>query len=142
MASEVLSWFHLLREPPPSSWIPTIAFVFRCLSYALIAPIVFLVALDIVAYVIARTIGAPSHPPPPVVLVTSESDDANNSAGAPPSTIPDFPSTYNASPSSGEANELSGVGLFSPPATRPSSPTADRKLRSRGNSALIAGKGA
>jgi len=106
--------------------------VFRCLSYALIAPIIFLVALDIVAYVIARTIGAPSHPPPPVVHVTSETNQAKDSAGGGSSTaiIPDFPMTYNAA--SGEANELSGVGQFSPPITRPSSPTHDRKLRQRG----------
>jgi hypothetical protein len=41
----------------PGSWVASIAFTFRVLSISCIAPVAFLILLDVTSYVIARTLG-------------------------------------------------------------------------------------
>ncbi|EIN11747.1 hypothetical protein PUNSTDRAFT_131902 [Punctularia strigosozonata HHB-11173 SS5] len=131
----------------PQSWVASVAHAFRILAFVLIAPFAILTMLDVTSYVIARTLGviettkastsdkAEMHETSvPTLLV---SDESNNSTaldtGTPPASRPGSTDHdgHNATDpntlffNSGE--KLSGVGVFSPAASRPASPTVERK---------------
>ncbi|KAJ7091191.1 hypothetical protein C8R44DRAFT_891591 [Mycena epipterygia] len=141
----------------PNSWVSRIAYTSRVLAILLILPILVLTLLDIASYGIARTLGVIDdvkastsdketiHNKIPLVQIyeagtpssATESDqdtlldrsqsNFGSSATLPPLSIftPSHPRAYFTS----EENslKLSGVGVFSPAASRPPSPTITRR---------------
>ncbi|KAI0055162.1 hypothetical protein BV25DRAFT_1843152 [Artomyces pyxidatus] len=91
------------------SWVASTASTFRVLAILTILPGILLTLLDVTSYVIARTLGDPtastSVPPP------------ETPAPAPPRIV--------VHPFDGE-ERLAGVGVFSPAASQPGSPTLSR----------------
>jgi len=141
-------WVVFLKDPTPSSWVARLAFTFRFMAYAAVSPIIVLALLDIAAYMIARTIGAPSgkgrarqmvtvnhETTPPTIAITSSLDNSEVSTrsnghgthdedeGDDARLSPSYPADSFSNP--GEL--LSGAGLFSPPQSRPGSPGVQRK---------------
>ncbi|KAH9949604.1 hypothetical protein B0H21DRAFT_102710 [Amylocystis lapponica] len=121
----------------PRSWVSSTASTFRVLAFVVIIPCVLLLLLDVVSYVIARTLGviedtkastsetlvAPSTPSTPSIAI--------HDASAPdPDTLPltTPPPIYFRNPTEEEGNlRLSGVGTFSPAPSQPPSPTLSRR---------------
>ncbi|KLO16973.1 hypothetical protein SCHPADRAFT_901128 [Schizopora paradoxa] len=50
-------YFDYLWDPTPGSWVSTIAYAFRVIAIMIMFPFALLTLLDIVSYVIARTLG-------------------------------------------------------------------------------------
>jgi len=154
MLGELPHWLLPLATASPMAVVNNVAFVFRILSFAVFAPLLFLAFLDITAYVIARTLQAPTDRQRtlvPVVAVTTDSDKHAKLDSLDPnsgSTV----SHLGRPPAHGEpisvfhfaANEaLSGVGLFSPAPSRPPSPTISRlTLSPHPSDAAVLGEGA
>ncbi|KAJ7287850.1 hypothetical protein C8J57DRAFT_1496262 [Mycena rebaudengoi] len=134
----------------PNSWISRIAYTSRVLAILFILPIVILTLLDLASYGIARTLGVIDD----VKASTSDKETIHNKvplvqvldASTPASSSPSdadtlLPSEYNSSTDTlpppshphayfmSEENslKLSGVGVFSPAASRPPSPTITRR---------------
>ncbi|TFK73900.1 hypothetical protein BDN72DRAFT_956226 [Pluteus cervinus] len=148
-----LNLWHYYREYlwdyKPNSWVYQLAGFFRVISFLLVFPIIVLALLDISSYVIARSLGVIDD------VKASTSDKAtihgrvppairvdDSSATSPGDTSPSTPSQHHtdslkellhvSQPDAYYASEdhvlkLSGVGVFSPAASQPSSPTLSRK---------------
>lgn len=148
--------YSYLSYPPPNSWIWTFAFMFRLLGLLCVVPMLCLALLvshplrysatrialqeseptgqDITSYAIVRTLGIPyTHPASSKCVVSmqpektsprmsKESSDSSLSV----SELPSKPSEYFTTPGEGASLGLAGFGLWSPPATRPSSPVTSR----------------
>jgi hypothetical protein len=139
-------WFY-----QPSSWVARTAYAFRVLAFLLILPITLLTLLDIASYVVARTLGvvddvkaSTSDAKITPTIIVEDTSTANTSlsssstlvelshhakdqvAGVKSDTLESSqPDTYFTS----EDNnlKLSGVGVFSPAASQPPSPTMTRR---------------
>lgn len=140
-----------------SSWVAKISSTIRVLAFLFILPLALLGMLDISSYVIARTLGVvdvakASTTDKPVIprltipaihiedtssssgLTDSAVSTADGSnAGTPPdlgdvTAVEDEPNDLSGLDDSLFSNErLSGVGVFSPATSRPSSPTLSRR---------------
>ncbi|KAF8514219.1 hypothetical protein BU17DRAFT_94707 [Hysterangium stoloniferum] len=134
-----------LHNPPPFSWVTTVATTFRVLALVLVIPCVLLTALDIASYLIVRTLGADSahqadsatpapHYGGPDGLASSlnisfdsQSRKAQNMKDLHSEMIAEgAESDSYFSTSSDGSSALSGEGLFSPPISRSSSPPISR----------------
>ncbi|KAH8814789.1 hypothetical protein DL96DRAFT_1471742 [Flagelloscypha sp. PMI_526] len=133
----------------PNSWIATTAYTCRIMSIIIATPLVILAILDITSYAIARILGVIAetkisstgdgyvpedsvamngHPSgeTPLIEVTPISPtvaDRRASTANLPSLDTSSPHPFFAS----EGEKLSGVGEFSPAASRPPSPVLSRK---------------
>ncbi|KAI0031742.1 hypothetical protein K488DRAFT_86530 [Vararia minispora EC-137] len=124
-----LQWYaDTLVHYAPDSWVASTASTFRVLAFLTILPVILLTLLDVTSYVIARTLGDPTAstsarfvPLPP----SPPPERANADARPPPPTIVVGPASPTAH--SRPADELAGVGVFSPAGSAPSSPVLGRK---------------
>ncbi|KAJ7072132.1 hypothetical protein C8F01DRAFT_973856 [Mycena amicta] len=115
----------------PNSWISQIAYVCRILAILLIIPVLVLILLDIASYGIARTLGVIDV----TAASTSDKKTIHNNhlplveVYQPTTPLPDSPTTDPDAYFTAEPNslKLAGVGVFSPAASRPPSPTITRK---------------
>ncbi|KAJ7217854.1 hypothetical protein GGX14DRAFT_438600 [Mycena pura] len=134
----------------PGSWISRIAYISRIFAILLILPVVVLTLLDIASYGIARTLGIidevkastsdketihnqvplvriyePTPAPAPCMATDSDLQSECSSTDTLPPLRAWNPPAYFTS----EENslKLSGVGVFSPAASRPPSPTLTRR---------------
>ncbi|KAF8313451.1 hypothetical protein DL93DRAFT_2156230 [Clavulina sp. PMI_390] len=124
--------------------VDKIAFFFRLISIAIISPVLLLGLMDVTAYVIARTLHAPKDKrrrdmksvEPQTAIASSASAPTSPTSQSPPipragstMTIPGF-SSAQVQPSwlafHAAAEKLSGVGEFSPPITRATTPSNER----------------
>ncbi|KAI0305453.1 hypothetical protein B0F90DRAFT_1666351 [Multifurca ochricompacta] len=153
--SSIWNWYiHYLWNYDNNSWVATIAYGFRIWAILAILPTLILGLLDVTSYVIARTLGDPtastSHKSSFATVLSkseSESNDATLAASpteeklilaaSPVAVDPkiQIPATPTRSPTffvDGDCDDdgaarLSGVGVFSPIASAPGSPTASRR---------------
>ncbi|KAI0789111.1 hypothetical protein C8Q75DRAFT_703073, partial [Abortiporus biennis] len=128
------------------SWVNSIASYFRILAFLLIAPFVLLTLLDVVSYIIARTLGVidDTKASTSYIEVLPESSSPSVGSEAPSILIQDESSSDSVSmkdggeitpmrqqsvgfPGEGGNLKLSGVGVFSPAPSQPPSPTLSRK---------------
>jgi len=160
-----------------SSWVARISSTIRVLAFLLVLPVVILGMLDISSYVVARTLGvvdaveASTTDKPVVTRLTipsihiedtssSSSPLADSATSTADVTPPDLSRSEDDDGSNGFADlsglddslfsneRLSGVGVFSPATSRPSSPILSRcrpirESKSRGGelNALLKGPG-
>ncbi|KAJ7859711.1 hypothetical protein B0H13DRAFT_2204890 [Mycena leptocephala] len=140
----------------PNSWVSRIAYTSRVFAILLILPLLILTLLDLASYGIARTLGviddvkastsdketihnkipvvriqcAPSTPSPDSAsLIATDSEQDTLTSSTDTDTLPQLESSHpHAYFTSGENSlKLSGVGVFSPAASRPPSPTITRR---------------
>ncbi|KAF8904451.1 hypothetical protein CPB84DRAFT_1814445 [Gymnopilus junonius] len=145
-------WFY-----EPDSWVARIAYSCRVLAVLVSLPVIILGLLDIASYGIARTLGViddvkastsdkatiHTESPPSIQLngaasppsdsdINSDSNDTHKKLNVYTGTSTPSSSTSTDSPSeppvfyAGEG-KLSGVGVFSPAASLPPSPTISRR---------------
>ncbi|KNZ72895.1 hypothetical protein J132_01887 [Termitomyces sp. J132] len=132
-------YIQYLWNYQPNSWVARIASTCRVLAVLVSLPIIILALLDISSYGIARTLGViddvkastsdittnPNVPTIRIISSTSTSpytDSENDLIGA------SQPRSFYASDEEGSNFTLSGADLFSPAASRPSSPVLSRKI--------------
>jgi len=138
-------YIQYLWNYDPTSWVARISSTLRVFAILLILPVAILGMLDLSSYVIARTLGVvdavkastndkPVGPiNPPSILIEDmstlnpdliDSTDSITSTDEEPGGLAAFAS-LDVSMFSNE--KLSGVGVFSPASSRPSSPTLSRR---------------
>jgi len=132
-----------------NSWVASTANTFRVLSLLMFAPVFILTLLDVISYVIARTLGviddtkastseiqndtlstrvsstAIDAPPKIHVQQDDGADDVDDGDATPMSTPP--PTYFHSTMESAGNLKLSGVDMFSPAPSQPPSPTMSRK---------------
>jgi len=137
--------YAILHSVSPSDLVSKIAFGFRLLSFAILAPLIALGLMDVTAYVIARTLHAPKDKPRTPASVSAVPAVSSQPSRDTTDTVPSRPpslsrgtsalSVHGRPPAHGEPawftfpaadEKLSGVGVFSPPITRSPSPSNDR----------------
>ncbi|KAK7692562.1 hypothetical protein QCA50_004192 [Cerrena zonata] len=156
MTSNILSAPHFLWELyvdylwkyKQESWVASIASTCRVLAFLCISPFVVLTLLDVISYVIARTLGVIddtkaatsedardekpdgklSGTPAPIIRI-HEDDSASSSGEERDLSIPRHPPpAYFQNPVEGEGNlKLAGTDVFSPAPSQPPSPTLSRR---------------
>ncbi|KAG6848697.1 hypothetical protein H0H93_014784 [Arthromyces matolae] len=147
-------YIRFLWSYEPNSWVARIASMCRVLAILVSLPIVVLALLDIASYGIARTLGViddvkasttdTSNLHPPSIRVSPSSTPSSTFSDSGQDDSISFPhNKYPANASlsllgasqpkafyasdEGTNFKLSGVGLFSPVASRPASPVLGRK---------------
>ncbi|KAH7888497.1 hypothetical protein F5I97DRAFT_706719 [Phlebopus sp. FC_14] len=161
------TYLEYLWNYQPGSWVGRTASSFRILALLLVLPVVILTLLDVTSYVIARTLGIVDDvkastsdnnideltQPVPTVLVQDTSTPQSLSEDATPEEaqrrcsaahVVDNLTSHTADDIkpqaffAGEGDlQLSGVGVFSPAASQPSSPVLSRKKFSTVESGII-----